>query len=592
MLLGGDAQHTRILAAARATAARLGLPGVDAVVSAYLDCLGVPGVGGAAVVSAVSGSAVPAEISFTGRPGRRPALRLLSEPLEPGGGAVGRCHLGARSLARLLARFGCYREPERAAQAVAGAFPPGGELTRLRWNAAVWLALRTDGERVGVRAYVNLHNRPAGDRYGRAIGILDDLGLPADAAAVRELADLMGLWATPIGLSLDFAEGAVRTARLHFNVRSVASRRLALLLDRTDRSSHTADVVGFLRGFGLEPGGPAEPLLLSVGLDGGAVGSVKCDVSVHGHGRFTTPDLDALERRFGAVPGRRETADLFADPGLLRYVGLTVDARHGPYLNVYYSAPVLPVPQARPRRSAASRGPGAEVLPAEARSTAGVCEGRSHVGAELLVAALSGKASASARSSAVVPVRGGGLAWAGGQWSGRADPTATLSAVGGLAAVPSVEADRGATRDFLRSWLFDSDLPACAAGCQSVLPLYLASRAAVLRQWDGPAAARRLRSAVLDRRRDDGMWGAAGPEALETGLAVLALGALGGAAAGPADARRVARALAEMRYPDGAWCWAPLVCDGHRTWFGHRAATTAVVLRALDRLRPGRRGEA
>lgn len=560
-----DAARSGILAVAEQVADRLDLGPVDAAVGTFLRCLGDEDTGCAVGATAVSSSGVPAEFSFTGSPSGARALRLLSEPLEPGAGAVARCASGLRSLELVLERTGVYADPPRAVRAAAEVFPPGCETSGLSWNAAVWLGLRTDGRRTGVRAYLNMHNRPVGDRYARAGALLEALSLADDVRGLPGLAAIVGGWADPIGISLDFAGGAVRTARVHFNVRSLAYRRLSLLMAQVS-PGRRADLLEFLHHFGLGLRAPAPNLLLSVGLERGVPNSVKCDVTVGGtDGHARGPRLDRLEERFGPVPGRRATQDVFADAVLLRYVGLTVGRAEAPYLNVYYSAPRLHVDPPAENRPA---GGGARRPVVEARSVHG------------------GPAAGGDREAADAVLRGVARLVEGAP----ADPTATwLALVGGSA---ENVAPAGTTVRRLQRWLQTPGMPACPAGCRSLVPLYLAARSPLLAEL-GPGAAEALRAELRRRRRPDGSWGGSGPETLDTALAVLILGALGaladlanppGTPDGPAA---LAALLRTQQYGDGGWCWAPVQCDGHGTWYGSRTVTTRVALAALAELGAG-----
>jgi len=598
------------------------MPPADGIVASFLDCLDLA-TSNATAGTTISSTSVPLEVSFTGRPGSEGVLRLLAEPLEPGGGAIGRCYLGVSALVRLLERLGAHREPAMVGQVVADVFPSGGERTWLPWNAAIWLALRTDGHRTGVRAYVNMHNRRVGDRYLRAIGVLERLGLAADADGARRLAGLLGTWATPIGLSLDFAAGTARTARLHYNTRSLSYRRLSMLLSRVAPTG-LGDLLAFLGTFGITPGGSAYPLLLSVGLEGDAIDSVKCDITVGAASPASAAErLVDLEGRFGAIVARHLTADLFADPKLLRYVGLTVSRRQQPYLNVYYSAPdpgSSPPPRQLPHRDAGwpalmARGlrfvsaqqDADGTVRAEARSTGAPGPVWAHGVADVLVTSLVHSAGGrmSPRPAGVnerkrqrlrlgTPVvqscDDGGLVWFADGPSGTSDPTATLGVLAGVLTAPHGW-DPERARPYMDRWLVapasppHPPYPACPAGCRSLLPVYLAAASPAAVRWFGQPVTRRLRAEVLGQQRQDGCWGLTGPEAMETALAVLTLNLADQAfwreEANAGCRRAILEFLSDVQYSDGGWCWAPVLCDGLSTWFGHRAVTTVFVVRAL-----------
>jgi hypothetical protein len=611
----------RTFAAACEVASRLAMPSADGIVASFLDCLDIA-TSNAAANTTISSTSVPLEVSFTGRPGSEGVLRLLAEPLEPGGGAIGRCYLGVSALVRLLERLGAHREPAMVGQVVADVFPSGGERTWLPWNAAIWLALRTDGHHTGVRAYVNMHNRRVGDRYLRAISVLEHLGLAADADGVRRLAGLVGTWATPIGLSLDFAAGTARTARLHFNMRSLSYRRVSMLLSGVAPAG-LGDLLVFLGTFGITPGGSAHPLLLSVGFEGTDIDSVKCDITVSAESPGSAAEqLVDLERRFGSIVARHLTADLFADPELLRYVGLTVSRRQKPYLNVYYSAPEpatgphrrhlppcnagWPATLARGLRFVGAQQDADGSVRAEARSTGPSGLVAAHRVADVLVTSLvhteggrlplppAGIKERSLRQRLrhgppVVQSSGdGGLVWSADGSPGSSDPTATFCVLAGVLPAPGGW-DPARTCSYLRRWLDapgSPAYPACPAGCRSLLPIYLAAAAPTVVCWFGQPVKRRLRAEVLSQQRHDGCWGLAGPEALETALAVLTLDLVDQAfwreESHVGCRRALVKFLSGVQYSDGGWCWAPVLCDGLSTWFGHRAVTTVFVVRALN----------
>jgi hypothetical protein len=127
---------------------------------------------------------------------------------------------------------------------------------------------------------------------------------------------------------------------------------------------------------------------------------------------------------------------------------------------------------------------------------------------------------------------------------------------------------RAATDQYLAQWLRRRDFPAC--------------------EWMGSPVldvADRLAGRVMELRRADGTWGGELPDSFDTALAVVTLDRLGVRISG---GTRLEQFFLKTQFDDGGWGWSPLYSDGSGTWFGHRAITTAFVVRAMEIL--GREG--
>jgi len=133
-------------------------------------------------------------------------------------------------------------------------------------------------------------------------------------------------------------------------------------------------------------------------------------------------------------------------------------------------------------------------------------------------------------------------------------------------------------RRFLMDWLSSEEFPRCPWFYSEAFPLYLAARTDVVWRWLGASLKTRLSDCLGRHRRADGLWGASGPEVLDTALAVLCLARLGNELEGALEVRQYLR---DSQMSDGGWCWAPLYSDSAGTWFGSRVVTTVFAIRAL-----------
>ncbi len=144
---------------------------------------------------------------------------------------------------------------------------------------------------------------------------------------------------------------------------------------------------------------------------------------------------------------------------------------------------------------------------------------------------------------------------------------------------PSSGSDR-----YLGLWLKQPDFPACPWIGSRLFPVFLFARSSYLVKRLSVPARERLVSTIHTMQRTDGAWGASLPDGLDTALAIISLDLLG-AEVPRTDVLR--HLLLTWQLDDGGWGWSPLYSDGSSTWFGHRAITTALAIRALEILDSG-----
>lgn len=133
--------------------------------------------------------------------------------------------------------------------------------------------------------------------------------------------------------------------------------------------------------------------------------------------------------------------------------------------------------------------------------------------------------------------------------------------------------------DYLLGWARSAEFPRCSWSYSALLPLFLMQRNPMVgnatpRSWMKAT----VRKEVKKLQGKEGLWGRSEPEVLETALAAVLLSDTKGSRQ---DRGRERAFLRTTQMADGGWCWAPLFSDGQDTWFGHRAVTTALALRAL-----------
>jgi hypothetical protein len=138
---------------------------------------------------------------------------------------------------------------------------------------------------------------------------------------------------------------------------------------------------------------------------------------------------------------------------------------------------------------------------------------------------------------------------------------------------------------YLERILQQPNFPVCEWIGSPIFPIFLFARSTDLMKRLGESARERLVSSILRMHRPDGMWGIGLPDGLDTALAVISLDLLG---AEIPRAKEIRRLLLTLQLDDGGWGWSPLFSDGTGTWFGHRAITTAMVIRALEILDSGK----
>jgi hypothetical protein len=138
---------------------------------------------------------------------------------------------------------------------------------------------------------------------------------------------------------------------------------------------------------------------------------------------------------------------------------------------------------------------------------------------------------------------------------------------------------------YLGEWLQQPDFPACHWIGSRLFPVFLFARSTCLVKRLGAQARERLVSTIIRLHRADGAWGTSLPDGLDTALAIICLDLLGTGIPRSDDLRHF---LLTLQLEDGGWGWSPLYSDGSGTWFGHRAITTALAIRALEILESGR----
>lgn len=158
------------------------------------------------------------------------------------------------------------------------------------------------------------------------------------------------------------------------------------------------------------------------------------------------------------------------------------------------------------------------------------------------------------------------------------DIATTLHTVNALSA-STVVWDYRSTADYLRGWLRGQVSLERTRSYSELYPLYLLSMSEVVNKWLGESVPNFISERLSTLRREDGCWGAAGPEALDTSLAVLCQARLGTPITRNLE---VAQALMACQLADGGWCWSPLISDGAGTWVGSRALTTTVAVCAIE----------
>lgn len=144
---------------------------------------------------------------------------------------------------------------------------------------------------------------------------------------------------------------------------------------------------------------------------------------------------------------------------------------------------------------------------------------------------------------------------------------------------PSSETDL-----YLGRWLQQPDFPNCEWVGSRLFPIFLFARSTNLVERLGSPARKQLISTIIRMQRTDGAWGESLPDGLDTALAVVSLDLLGAEIPRTEVIRHL---LLTLQLDDGGWGWSPLYSDGSGTWFGHRAITTAMAIRALEILDSG-----
>lgn len=288
--------------------------------------------------SSVSESGYPFEISFSGR-SPHPDLRVLIEPVAPGGGVVGHYSRALRALSTVISVFDlrCHQVLE----VVDRLLPPCEEFRSLNWRSVLWLALRTDGSDATIRLYVNMQWRPPPHRLPRLMAATEHLPLGSERASILGLHTLVQDWAAITGISFDLSAQGLRLARLHLTPERLYAGRLDQLFRCAALSEGLSQTKAFLRCLGMRFLGAPDTMLLSAGMDYQGISSVKLDASYRAAGFDAASrwrGVDAAQAEFGPILAFKKAETLFRSASLnqsIQYCGLTISRDREPYLNVY-----------------------------------------------------------------------------------------------------------------------------------------------------------------------------------------------------------------------------------------------------------------
>jgi hypothetical protein len=592
--------------------------------------------------SDVSPGSFPIEFSFS--QASESVLRILVEPCLPGEGILARTLLGIGAVGKVTAALFTPELAGQAQEFVRHLLPEGDEIAALSWRSSIWLALRTTGASSAIRIYVNAQFSGASNRWRRMDAALSACGLTEARAALTRVRDSVADLVQPIGLCFDLKAANLVPARIHCVTVKTSPFWLLRLLAATDNQAALEDSADFLDIFGLLERRGECPILVSLGLGQNEVGSLKIDVDLPNaqpnvEARRRAGYLPKLEARFGAIASYRTVSHILEDVEP-RYVGMSV-AGTSRVVNAYFPSPfasaVVPPLPARAAEKAGgfvraqlAAGGG---LPMDARSMHGVRaiplgwrdvymtslliqedspalpleagdleRARSYLRAArdgwgwrylpdlppdlddtsmawaALGSAYPGISREVAEQVTAMANRDGGFPTFIGGISQPSHPAVTLNVTFAMDRA-GISWSRDSTDRYLAKWLQQPEFPSCKWIGARMFPVFLFARAAGLLQRLGTWANQRLVTLIMEFRRGDGSWGLGLPDSLETALAVLSLDLLG---TGVADRLALSHFLLNLQFADGGWGWSPLYSDGSGTWFGHRAITTTLVVRALD----------
>lgn len=286
--------------------------------------------------SDVAPGPLPIEISFS--QASPCELRLLIEPCRPGEGILARTEMAIAAVGNATKMFSA-EVAQHAQDLVRQLLPDAEHLSHLSWRSSVWLALRTNGERSGVRIYVNGQYGSAPERWRRIARAFTECGLEQSRGALDRVRQSVSDLLQPIGLCFDVRPSGLAPARVHGVTEKISPFWLLRLLSATGNEDAAEDVADFLDLFGILESRGACPILVSVGLDADDEANLKIDVDVP----TVQPDievrrraryLDKAEKRFGKITAYHSVSGSF-NGVRPRYIGITVrpDSR---FLNVYF----------------------------------------------------------------------------------------------------------------------------------------------------------------------------------------------------------------------------------------------------------------
>ena len=614
----------------------------------FMRLSGAPGVcGSRTAYSDVARGPLPLELSFSQASGAE--LRLLTEPCLPGEGILARTVMGIAAVGDVVAGLFSSELAQQAQDLVRRLLPDAEEIGHLNWRSSIWLALRTTGDRLAVRIYVNAQFRNAQDRWPHIGRALLACGLRESSDALKQVRRAVEELLQPIGLCFDVRSSGLTPARVHCVTERISPFWLLRLLAATNNEAAGEDAADFMELFSLLERQGECPVLVSLGLGQRDVGSLKIDVDVPSlqpnAGADRAQYLGRAEARFGKI------AEYHAVRGMLdcaepRYIGITITPA-ARFLNVYFPCSF---------RSAAGDLPSPDVAFGKARA---------FVHAEMESA---GALLMDARSSCAVRAVPQG-------WR---DLYMTCLLVQEHSPVLCLECESlERARSFIRAsreewcWRYLPDLPcdlddtAMAwtaldpSGCgidsevvervmamansdggfrtfigeeggnQPSHPAVTLNIALALDQgnasWPSAATDQYLRRWLQQQDFPACQWigsrvfpiflfsraasllerlGAKTRDLLATRVTemrradgtwgwglpdsldtALAVLSLDRLGAPVPDLEMLEHLLLSLQFDDGGWGWSPLYSDGSGTWFGHRAITTAFAIRALEILR-------
>jgi hypothetical protein len=593
------------------------------------------------VHSDVAPGAFPVEFSFSQADPQ--GLRLLLEPCLPGEGILARTLMGIDAVRSMAGAFSA-ESGQRAEALVRLLLPQCEEISYPAWRSSVWLALRTTGERSAIRVYVNLQCGDAKTRWCRIGNAFAGCGLEQSNVALdrwRHVSNLepIGLCfdVRPFGLTparvhcvTDKISPFWLLQLLAATGNEAAADDAADFLDLFGLLEHRG-ACPVLVSVGLETTGGTS-VKLDVDLP-----NLEPDIERRRNARY----LAKAEARFGRIHAYHAVRRAFEEASP-RYIGLTIRPTTR-CLNVYFPNASVPrgelhctdqaLEKARNFVYGEMERSGALLMDARCSSTTRAMpkDWPDLYMTCLLIQegspfqCLQGQALLQRARSYVREARQGwswrylpdlppdlddtAMAWAalnptdggidsevighimmlanpdggfrtfigeGGE-SQPSHPAVTLNVAFALDEA-HVSWPRAATDHYLENWLRQPDFPRCPWIGSPLFPIYLFARARQVLGQLGHPARERLEMRIHELRRADGTWGDELPDSLSTALAVNVLDRLGCPVSCPAN---VERFFLASQFDDGGWGWSPLYSDGSGTWFGHRAITTAFVIRAI-----------